>query len=524
MHILLETSKRKRPQRCLSGKGLSLRADCPFCGQDLNNAAGLLAAYRQYFDDAFRDYQKKLTSQLESFAGWNLDNELTSLVSTHNANTTSIKQWEPYVGPTILPDVVSAVEIHRAKMTKLKASALAGLEKRQKDPNTDIDLEPFDELTGELQAFRTTIDAYNNAISSLSTATKDFLAKLPKSELDSIRRELAKEKEIETRFTLEWKRWATDYTSAKNKADNLFRQKNRKQEELEDYSKAIFGMYEKRINQVLATLGADFAIADLTGKIDDRAHEAYSDFGFLILEKKVPLTAPDDAPCFKNTLSEGDKSTLAFAFFVAALEKTPDLDKQIVIFDDPLSSLDENRREATARILMDLSPKLCQLCVLTHKKDFLGMLFDKMPDNKVLQIKSDKKKGSRLEAFDLEEDRKAEIARLIDDMERYLTEDFGPTPDAMQGNIRKLFEIVLKTKYYRTLATDIKAKKGLATLLGTLYAKKCLDEAMKSKLFNLCNLSSKPHHGDIVDLPERKLSRDELFPLILEALALMETI
>src|SRR5260370_31817817 len=123
----------------------------------------------------------------------------------------------------------------------------------------------------------------------------------------------------------------------------------------------------------------------------------------------VPLTSrQDDAPCFKNTLSEGDKSTLAFAFFIAALEKTPELDKQIVVFDDPLSSLDETRREATARLLLALSPTVNQLLVCTHKKDFLYMLCDKIPVNMSPRVRFDKKNGSRLEPFDVEHDRKGE--------------------------------------------------------------------------------------------------------------------
>ena len=88
-----------------------------------------------------------------------------------------------------------------------------------------------------------------------------------------------------------------------------------KQKELEIYSRDIFDTYQKRINELLATLGTDFTITGLTGKTDARANESYSDFGFLILEQTVPLaTRQDDVPCFKNTLSEGDKSTLAFAF------------------------------------------------------------------------------------------------------------------------------------------------------------------------------------------------------------------
>ena len=213
---------------------------------------------------------------------------------------------------------------------------------------------------------------------------------------------------------------------------------------------------------------------------------------------------------------------MAFAFFIAALEKMSELDKQIVVFDDPLSSLDETRREATARLLLSLSPAVNQLNVFTHKKDFLYMLCDKMPDNKALQVRSDGKNGSQLVVLDVEDDRKGEYAHMLEDMERYITEDFGPTPETMQGNIRKVLEVVLKTKYYCALAAGIKEKKGLAKLLEILFDANLIDEDLKPKLFDLCNVTNGPHHGEIVDAPSKRLTRDELVPLIAEALSLVE--
>jgi len=162
--------------------------------------------------------------------------------------------------------------------------------------------------------------------------------------------------------------------------------------------------------------------------------------------------------------------------------------------------------------------------VFTHKKDFLYMLCDKMPGNKAMEIRSDKKSGSQLVGLDVEDDRKGECAHMLDDMERYLGEDFGPTPETMQGNIRKVFEVVLKTKYYRALASEIRAKKGLAKLLSKLFDAGLLDSALKSKLFDLCNVTNDPHHGEIVDAPSKKLSRDELIPLIREALEQIERV
>lgn len=502
-----------------------LNADCPFCGQELNNAVELLKAYQEFFDGTFRLYQQDVAQQLVSLARWNLDNDLTALVSTHNANLATLHQWERYLGAIGLPDFAVTVENCRDSLAALKRNVQSELDKKQKDPNTDADLTQFEAFATELATLNTAIKTYNEAVITFTERAKQYVANLPKSDVATIRAELAKEQQIKLRFTPEWKKWATDYPMTKKDADDLLNQKNTKQQELEDYSKSIFNTYQKRMNELLVNLGTDFTITGLTGKTDARANESYSDFGFLILQQTVPLTTrQDDAPCFKNTLSEGDKSTLAFAFFMASLENMPELDKQIVVLDDPLSSLDETRREATARLLLSLSPSVNQHIVFTHKKDFLYMLCDKMPDNKALQVRSDKKNGSWLELFDVAHDRKGEYVHMVEDLERYLSEDFGPTPETMQGNIRKVFEVVLKTKYYRALANDIKGKKGLAKLLETLFGVRLLDEMLKPKLFDLCNVANGTHHGEIVDAPSRKLSRDELIPLIREALELIEKV
>lgn len=502
-----------------------MQADCPFCGQDLMNAGDLLTAYREFFDEAFRTYQQGMARQVAAIEKWNLDNDLTALISTHNANLATAHQWEPYLGVIGLPDVAAAVETRRARLTDLKKAVQSGLEKKQKDPNSGADLAQLNALAAELAALNTEIEAYNRAVSALSEKAKQHVTNLPKSDVAAIRAALAKEQEIRKRFAPEWRKWAADYPAAKREAGDLLTQKNAKQKELEGYGKTIFETYQKRINELLATLGTDFTITGLTGKTDERANESYSDFGFLILQHTVPLNArQDDAPCFTNTLSEGDKSTLAFAFFMAALERMPDLGKQIVVFDDPLSSLDETRREATARLLLALSPTVKQLDVFTHKRDFLYMLCDKMPDGKTLQVRSDKKNGSQVDALDVAEDRKGDHARLVESMARYLDEDFGPTAETMQGNLRKLFETVLKTKYYRSLAADIAAKRGFSALLTTLSKAGLLDPSLNPRLFDLCSVANGPHHGEIVDAVPKRLTRDELLPLIREALELIQKV
>ena len=44
---------------------------------------------------------------------------------------------------------------------------------------------------------------------------------------------------------------------------------------------------------------------------------------------------PLDEPSFRNTLSSGDKSTLALAFFLAQIKADAEKGECIVVFDDP---------------------------------------------------------------------------------------------------------------------------------------------------------------------------------------------
>ena len=81
---------------------------------------------------------------------------------------------------------------------------------------------------------------------------------------------------------------------------------------------------------------------------------------------------------FGSSLSEADKRTLAFAFFVARLERNEKLNECIVVFDDPVSSLDLNRRRESIKLIANLSNRCEQLITLSHDAYFARDLRDKI--------------------------------------------------------------------------------------------------------------------------------------------------
>ena len=77
----------------------------------------------------------------------------------------------------------------------------------------------------------------------------------------------------------------------------------------------------------------------------------------------------------KNTLSEGEKTALAFSYFLSKYENEIKASNKaaeaIVIIDDPISSLDENRLYSTAYLIEETFKDIKQLIVLSHNFLFL---------------------------------------------------------------------------------------------------------------------------------------------------------
>ncbi len=92
----------------------------------------------------------------------------------------------------------------------------------------------------------------------------------------------------------------------------------------------------------------------------------------------------------KMILSDGEKTTLAFVYFLARLKsfyKKEDLKNLVVVIDDPISSLDEQRIYSTSDIVAKINQELAreklsnkedkaQVFVLTHNHTFMARLIN----------------------------------------------------------------------------------------------------------------------------------------------------
>lgn len=161
----------------------------------------------------------------------------------------------------------------------------------------------------------------------------------------------------------------------------------------------------------------------------------------------VALTA-DAGPAFRNTLSAGDRNTLALAFFFASLDQDQQLAQKIVVIDDPMTSLGEHRSLTTVQEMRRLLARVSQVIVLSHSKAFLCQLWEGA-DTAVRQailIRRDVA-GSTLAAWDVNQDCITEHDRRHALVAAYLQAADPATERRVAAALRHILEAFMRVAY-----------------------------------------------------------------------------
>lgn len=175
---------------------------------------------------------------------------------------------------------------------------------------------------------------------------------------------------------------------------------------LDDYRIGAFPASQTAINIYLRRFNAGFRLDSVTST-STRGGPACT-YNVVINETPVSIgggTPAQGEPSFRNTLSSGDRNTLALAFFFASLNQDPDLGNAVIVIDDPISSLDDHRSLTTVQEVRQLSERAGQVIVLSHDKRFLCRIWNGAdPTARVaLEIARDRT-GSTLRRWDVDQD------------------------------------------------------------------------------------------------------------------------
>jgi wobble nucleotide-excising tRNase len=371
------------------GQAYHSDTDCPYCGQSIKDNE-IIGAYRKHFNQSYIDFKNKIATLWKNVEALISDAVVEGWMGKIETNQIVINTWNEHVPSNQTTfDKESALANVRQLRSLLSSLASAKQVNPLEATGTEENRQNISCLS---QRLVNGIEAYNQQIRISLDDISRFKSQLQQASVEQIqeqikRLEITKSRHDQSVIDLisQWEEASTEKTTQ----DDI---KTAAKRRLNSLMTTLIEQYGDRINYLLQNFGASFQIAPMS--FNYQGGSPRTDYSLVLRDTKVNISG--EGISFATALSEGDKRTLAFAFFIAKIEADPSLSTSIVVVDDPMCSLDENRKEHTRFILEDIGKKCSQLIVLGHDLYFLRDLKDRLrksyargtsPDIKCFQLK-----------------------------------------------------------------------------------------------------------------------------------------
>jgi wobble nucleotide-excising tRNase len=346
---------------------------CPFCGKPFG-AATLLEDYRTYFGESYQALKQEIAEMHRAVAVAFGEQALLRLQRTIADNRALRDFWQQFVGTD-----VSGIAFEELQLTleALRTSALAVVARKMAAPLEPVEPDSaFERAASEYQRSQRAVEAYNGTVDAMNSLITHKKAETEAGNQDKALKKLARLRAAARRHSDEVEQACGEYGAACQAKKHLETAKKKAKKALDEYATRIFETYQGEINDLLAKFNAGFRIDKTKGSY--LGGTPSSSYEIVINGTRVELGDGKKAPgtpCFRNTLSSGDRSTLALAFFLARLHHDPRLGEKIVVFDDPVTSQDMSRMTCTRQLIWRLCETAKQVVVLSHNPHFLRNLW-----------------------------------------------------------------------------------------------------------------------------------------------------
>lgn len=502
--------------KCMDKKGevwvqeglryLSDKENCPFCGQPLTSN-DLLSAYKDYFSEGYTGYKKELVN-LESLITETFSQKLLlGIQKGFEGNIAKHSDWSESI---TLPGTDFDFDHFTTQWNDLSEKVFNAIKAKQAQP-LDIVLteEQIEDLISEVDAFIAKIDSYNEWISTCNAQIDEFKQSIQLGSLKEARNNYAILEATKTRYRPDINSLCDEYLALIAQKESLTLEKKEKRDELKEYSKNILDCCVESINSYLLKFGAGFQLSKIKSSfVGGKPSTSYE---LIINDVEIPLGSADtiDTPSFKSVLSDGDKNSLAFAFFLSKLDHDKNISNKIVIFDDPITSFGLSRKTSTKQAIQKMTRKAKQVIVLSHDMHFLRMLWQGLRDPKNLQITKTVNQ-STIQEWDIATATQSEYFKNFDDLVKYTEIGIGD-PRLIVRSIRPLLEGNLRFRFPR----EFLANEWLGDFLKKIRNSEpgeTINQLQKylEELSDINDYSSKYHHQQNPNADAEPLHEDEL--------------
>ena len=460
---------------------------CPFCAQDLDGS-DLISHYQAYFSDAYKELKASIRQTgigVRDTHGRDIsaafERSIRTAVQTHEF-------WKDFAE---VPEIVVDTAAISREWTAAREAALQALRDKAASPLEVTNLSP--DIVGAIQTYRQRIDEIGQLSDRLvdcNDAIDVVKEQAAADDISALQSDLAKLNARKARFSPAVANLCKEYTDEKTAKVATEEQRDAARSGLDNYRHKIFLTYETAINNFLTRFNASFRLGRMKS-VNNRAGSSAS-YCVVINQQDIDVTA-SDGPSFRNTLSAGDRNTLALAFFFASLDQDPNLAHKIVVIDDPMTSLDEHRTLRTRQEMRGLYARVAQMIVLSHSKPFLCALWEDASTNdrsayRLARVAS----GSEIAVWDVRNDSKTEHDKRYEMIAGYIQSSDAENERKVAEALRPTLEAFMRVAY----PIDFPPGQLLGPFIGVCNQRPdtTMSQADVMELRSLLDYANKFHH------------------------------
>lgn len=342
---------------------------CPFCDQDIKTN-NLVRAYQTHFNAAYGDLKSKVSALQAKVTSDTASSLVDGAEKGVGVAAAQAGAWSEQIQAGAVTFDANAMQDALGEFRQLVDDLI-----KRKAANPADSLGTPEEKAKALALWAKVVHPSRSAnltIAVVAEAIVKYKAQLSGDAVPILQQQIQRLQTTKRRYETKTIELVAQLSAARKVVEAADAAKKTARDTLDGLMTDTLTKYQATINSLLKSFGASFSIKGMSANF--RGSAPRSDYGLLLRGKEVVLEG--GPPSFATTLSEGDKRTLAFAFFIASTLEDPKLATRSVIVDDPMCSLDLNRRHHTRTVLKKIHAKAAQLIVLAHDPYFLRDLRD----------------------------------------------------------------------------------------------------------------------------------------------------
>lgn len=350
--------------------------NCPLCMQPLANASKVIEFYRATFDETYEKEKERFLSDIQN-AKDNIGN-LKSIVLSMPKNIAIIfDELEKLKTDFELSDVYSLEERkeYASKINDISAKDLDELIKaldllKSIERKTIADEKLYSEAEKTLLDVKDAVQSVNHLVSTKNKILTDFINKYSDrnkitTEITENTQEITQLQEVVAFLNMDKITFMNKHREVVVKQKELAGELKKAEDDLKNYlANTIPESVIDKMISILNKFNLTFTLEHITPAPNTRDYS----FSFKIKDTK------GNERDLKDGLSEGERQLISLSFFFAINDKVSDRQKKVLVFDDPITSLDSPNLKILAELIQLKTQEFSQVIVFTHHPLFFKYL------------------------------------------------------------------------------------------------------------------------------------------------------